>query len=267
MPERRLQRAWDLLRALYRQCECDCHIRRGSTCTETQSKGTVVTLTATPNSGYAFSRAGAAPAWVAGAGTTSNSGSREGRLFPGAAIGCAGFPRRKRSARFDINSSVCFFKGKAKMNMKVESCAICGCPVHRSGEHTRPRIAGHSHVATRHRVPERFSPRPAKRRGARKHGLSVACPWGPEKQATVYCYECHEALIHNPVLLPGDVQAFAELVKIRGLNEDDKPSEKDKIARRVMLLHEVLATGLFTLNLLEASHGGSHGATDWRRRA
>jgi hypothetical protein len=97
--------------------------------------------------------------------------------------------------------------------------------------------------------------------------LSVACPWGPEKQATVYCYECHEALIHNPVLLPGEVQAFAELVKIRGLNEDDKPSEKDKIARRVMLLHEVLATGLFTLNLLEASHGGSHGATDWRRRA
>ena len=28
-----------------------------------------------------------------------------------------------------------------------------------------------------------------------------------------YCYECHEELLHDPVLLPEDIRAFSELVK------------------------------------------------------
>jgi hypothetical protein len=54
-------------------------------------------------------------------------------------------------------------------------------------------------------------------------------------------------LIHNPVLLPEDIAAFAGLVRRRGLNEDGKPEGHDKIAGRIMLLHEVIAAGLEAL--------------------
>jgi hypothetical protein len=38
------------------------------------------------------------------------------------------------------------------------------------------------------------------------------CPWGKEKHAEVFCYECHELLLYNPVLLPEDVKRFSALV-------------------------------------------------------
>jgi hypothetical protein len=139
---------------------------------------------------------------------------------------------------------------------EVESCAICGCPVWRSAETARPTIAGRS-LATEHPyVPERFFRRSADRHDAATGGLFDTCPWGQEKQATVCCRECHEELMHNPVLLPADIQAFAELVRKRGLGEDDKPETKDKIAGRVLLLHEVIATGLLALGYLEAVNAG-----------
>ena len=62
-----------------------------------------------------------------------------------------------------------------------------------------------------------------------------------------YCYECHEELLHNPVLLPEDIRAFSQLVKIRGLHEEEKPDHKEKIAGRVTLLHEVIESGIKTL--------------------
>jgi hypothetical protein len=60
----------------------------------------------------------------------------------------------------------------------------------------------------------------------------------------VFCYECHEELLHNPVLLAEDVRRFAELVRRRGLGEQHKPSERTQLAGRVQLLHEVIAKGL-----------------------
>jgi hypothetical protein len=141
------------------------------------------------------------------------------------------------------------------MPEKVESCAICGCPVHRSAEDAQLSIAERSYAAKHHYVPERLFGLVANRRGANSEGMFGDSPWGREDQATVYCGECHEELIHNPVLLPADVRAFAELVRNRGLSEEDKPEKRDKIAGRVMLLHEVIAAGLFALSYLEASHG------------
>jgi hypothetical protein len=139
---------------------------------------------------------------------------------------------------------------------KVESCAICGCPVRRSNEPARPTIAGRS-LATEHPyVPERFFRRSADRHGTATDGLFDTCPWGQEKQAALCCWECHEELMRNPVLLPGDMQAFAELVRKRGLGEEDKPETRDKIAGRVLLLHEVIATGLLALSYLEAAKVG-----------
>ena len=65
----------------------------------------------------------------------------------------------------------------------------------------------------------------------------------------MYCYECHEELIHNPVLLPEDIDLFRELVRSRELIEDDKPEHRTKIAGRITLFHEVIASGLRQLAL------------------
>lgn len=71
-----------------------------------------------------------------------------------------------------------------------------------------------------------------------------------------FCYECHEELLHNPVLLPEDISRFAELVKKRGLSEDSKTEDRKRIARRIMLFHEVIALGLRTLHEQEAKLNG-----------
>ncbi|MCX6093992.1 MAG: hypothetical protein NTY63_04115 [Candidatus Bipolaricaulota bacterium] len=60
----------------------------------------------------------------------------------------------------------------------------------------------------------------------------------------MFCYDCHEELLHNPVLLKQDIFELAELVKRRGLAEDEKTESRDKAARRVEPLHEVIVRGL-----------------------
>jgi hypothetical protein len=64
----------------------------------------------------------------------------------------------------------------------------------------------------------------------------------------VFCYECHEELLHNPVLLPEDIARLADLVQLRGLSEERKTEDRSKIARRVVLFHEVIARGLKALH-------------------
>ena len=67
--------------------------------------------------------------------------------------------------------------------------------------------------------------------------MFASCPWGHEGESVVFCYECHEELVHNPVFLPEDVALFAELVKQRGLSEEMKTENRDPIAGRIKLLH------------------------------
>ena len=64
----------------------------------------------------------------------------------------------------------------------------------------------------------------------------------------MFCYECHEELLHNPVFLPKDIEAFARLVKARKLNEKQKTVNRKKIAGRITLLHEVIEAGLEKLS-------------------
>jgi hypothetical protein len=78
-------------------------------------------------------------------------------------------------------------------------------------------------------------------------GLFPSCPWGHEGESDVFCYECHEELIHNPVLLPEDIGRFAALVRQRGLSEEVKTESREQIAGRVALVHEVIARGLASL--------------------
>jgi hypothetical protein len=63
----------------------------------------------------------------------------------------------------------------------------------------------------------------------------------------VFCYEDHEELLHNPVLLPGDLEKFSELVRMRRLSERRKTANRRKMRGRVVLLHDVLRAGLAAL--------------------
>jgi hypothetical protein len=129
-----------------------------------------------------------------------------------------------------------------------ERCAICGCQLHRTRDtYARPTLEGRSHATSHHYVAERFFGRSSNRRGTKTEGMFPACPWGHERESVVFCYECHEELVHNPVLLPEDISRFAELVKQRGLAEEVKPDSRELIAGRVALFHEVIACGLASL--------------------
>jgi hypothetical protein len=77
--------------------------------------------------------------------------------------------------------------------------------------------------------------------------MFASSPWGHEGESEVFCFECHEELLHNPVLLPVDVERFAELVRMRGLSDAVKTEDRSRIAGRIGLLHDVITHGLKTL--------------------
>jgi hypothetical protein len=136
------------------------------------------------------------------------------------------------------------------MQQQQPQCAICNCKLHREGDYAKPTVKGRSHATEHHYVAERFFGRSANRRGTVRERLFAQCPWNLEGEKEIYCYECHEELLHNPVLLPSDVKRFADLVKQRGLDEAEKEMNRDKLAGRIMLFHEVISAGL---NALEDS--------------
>ncbi|MHC4865789.1 MAG: hypothetical protein ACYTEX_17035 [Planctomycetota bacterium] len=65
-----------------------------------------------------------------------------------------------------------------------------------------------------------------------------------EGKKDVFCYDCHEELLHNPVFLPEDIDLLAHLVRARHLDEREKTEDRSRLAGRIMLLHEVLKNGL-----------------------
>jgi hypothetical protein len=125
----------------------------------------------------------------------------------------------------------------------TERCAICACPLHRT-KGTYATFEGRRHASRHHYVAERFFGRSNNRTGAPRDRIFDECPWGLERKSNVFCYECHELLLHNPVLLPEDIQRFSELVRRRGLSEELKPAVSTKIAGRIKLFHEVISRGL-----------------------
>jgi hypothetical protein len=113
--------------------------------------------------------------------------------------------------------------------------------------YARPTVEGRSHATEHHFVAERFFVRSTNRRGTKTEGIFVSCPWDQEGQSALFCYGCHEELLHNPVLLPEDIARFAELVRLRGLTEEHKSADRSKIAGRIALFREVIACGLSNL--------------------
>jgi hypothetical protein len=126
-----------------------------------------------------------------------------------------------------------------------ERCAICGCRLHRGGDYARPTVEGRSHATEHHYVAERFFGRSANRRGTtRDNPIFQDGDWPLDKKTEVYCYECHEELIHNPVFLPEDIAALSALVEARSLSEEEKTDDRGRLAGRIRLLHDVIHAGL-----------------------
>ena len=128
----------------------------------------------------------------------------------------------------------------------TEHCAICGCQLHRT-KGTYARVEGRGHASKHHFVAERFFGRSNNRRRTQRNRIFADCPWGHESKWDLFCYECHELLLHNPVLLPEDIQRFSRLVRQRGLAEESKPLDAAMIGERIKLFREVISRGLAAL--------------------
>lgn len=127
----------------------------------------------------------------------------------------------------------------------TERCAICNCQLHRTaGTYALPTAEGRSHASKHHFVAERFFGRSNNRFGTQRDKVFLECPWNVEGQTAIFCYDCHEELLHNPVFLPNDIARLSDLVKERCLDEDTKTASRDKIAARIRLLHEIIQRGL-----------------------
>jgi hypothetical protein len=130
-----------------------------------------------------------------------------------------------------------------KGDLEISRCGICGCKLHRGRDYAKPTIMGRSHATEHHFVAERFFGRSKNRKGENRERIFEQCPWGVEGKTAIFCYECHEELLHNPVFLPEDIMGFGELVKSRNFDEDVKSDNREKLSGRIKLLHEVLERG------------------------
>lgn len=127
-------------------------------------------------------------------------------------------------------------------------------------EYAAQTVEGRSHGTNHHYIPERFYGRSANRPGTERVRILKTCPLGwVERTTGRFCYECHELLLHNPVLLEEDIKNLAELVRLRGLSEVEKPDNHQLIAGRIELFHEVIRTGL--AQLLDAEREGEEGCS------
>jgi len=126
----------------------------------------------------------------------------------------------------------------------TERFDVCNCRLRRTTEYAKQTREGRAGATKHHFVAERFFGRSGNRKGTVTAPIFTICPWDCEGQNLVLCYECHEELIHNPVLLPGDFALLRRLVFAKGLDEDEKPDDRSKIGARINLFHEVIASGL-----------------------
>lgn len=123
------------------------------------------------------------------------------------------------------------------------TCSLCGCELHRNGDYASPSVKGRSHATKHHFVAERFFGRSRNRPNDVRDRIFETDPWGVEGKTAVFCYECHEELLHNLVLLPGDLDKLRRLFELRGLAEKVKV-DRANVADRILLLHEVLQRGI-----------------------
>jgi hypothetical protein len=56
-------------------------------------------------------------------------------------------------------------------------------------------------------------------------------------------------------MLPEDIARFSTLIRTRGLSEEQKSENREKIAGRIVLFHEIIARGLQNLCEEEMQRG------------
>jgi len=131
-----------------------------------------------------------------------------------------------------------------RSNSTNECCAICGCELNRKGNYGTPTLQGRAHATKHHFVAERFFGRSVNRKGIVRLRLFATCPWGLEGKYEVFCYECHEVLLHNPVLTQANILNFAKLVHELDLDEPNKSKSREKLAGRIKLFQQAIERGI-----------------------
>ena len=131
-------------------------------------------------------------------------------------------------------------------NDKDEHCAICGCALcSKKDTYGKATLEGRGHRSRHHHIAERFFGRSKTRKpGTERPAILKESDWPKYDAPVILCYECHEELIHNPILLKEDLEKFKELVDRDGSSEKEKECSRGKIARRIILFHKVIETGL-----------------------
>jgi hypothetical protein len=141
-----------------------------------------------------------------------------------------------------------------KAKSDFEGCAFCGCVLQRArGTYAQANLLGRSHATRHHLVAERFFGRSANRKGTKTDGIFSICPWEQEGVTELFCYECHEEMLHNPIFLADDIRLFSQIIKLKNLDERVKTEDRSKLAGRIALFHEVLAAGLKQVHATETA--------------
>ena len=144
-----------------------------------------------------------------------------------------------------------------------ERCAICNCILEigkdEYGKHT---LKGRRHASGHHYVAKRFFSSKDKKSGKKYKPIFTDSdfPWKIKpKETGTFCFECHEELLHNPVFLPEDIKRFSKLVNSKHYDEPDKTESREKLAKRIELLHDVFDKGIQALlDSKEKKHQSLH---------
>ena len=128
-----------------------------------------------------------------------------------------------------------------------ENCAICGCNLIR-GKNIYGTPEGRSHATKHHFVAERFFGRSKNRKGILQSAIFTKCPWSLEKATELFCFDCHEVMLHNPVFTRENIQTLRQIIHKHNLNEDEKEKGYTKVKERIKLLQTVIEEGLKKLS-------------------
>ena len=134
---------------------------------------------------------------------------------------------------------------------KINKCQICDCKIHNNGEYAKPTIRGRSHASRHHYIAERFYGRTKNKQKYKARPIFKDEFTEYEKKYGLFCYECHEELLHNPIVLPESINKLKKLIRKMGYHESSKGASRKKIAQRIKLFQEIISLGIDELTTRE----------------
>lgn len=134
------------------------------------------------------------------------------------------------------------------MTSTYSRCVVCNGVGARRAPSQTPE--GRSRLTHREMVPHALFGRNRKTRWRHDDPIDPVFtedPWDAEGESTLMCAECRDQLLGQPVLLAWDLALLSSLIRQAGLSEEQRTSDRSKMAGRVQLFHEVIARGLLVL--------------------